>query len=286
MTTGSMAGCLLTYQTQNLTAGKNTTMRISKVKMLNVEMDNLTMDELLQRFDKGLLVTPNIDHLIKLQKDREFYLCYQQAAFTVCDSRILFLLSKILFPGTALRAQVTGSDFFPAFCDYHSRLQGDARVFLLGGTDESVEKAKNKINSRTQSNIIVGAYSPPFGFEKSTEETQKIIDLIQASGANTLAIGVGAPKQEKWVCAHREKMPHVTRFLAVGATIEFESGNLKRAPKWMTRLGLEWLFRLSQEPKRLAKRYLLEDVPIFWLLLKQKLGFYKNPWENLSPPPQ
>ena len=250
----------------------------TKVKMLNVEMDNLTTEELLQQFHQGLLVTPNIDHLIKLQKDRDFYLCYQQAAFTVCDSRILYLISRILFPGSALRAQITGSDFFPAFCHYHSLRANGAKVFLLGGTDESVLAAKNKINQKNNSQIIVGTYSPPFGFEISKEETTKIIQLIRKSGADTLAIGVGAPKQEKWICAHKEAMPEIKRFMAIGATIEFESGNLQRAPKWMTRVGMEWLFRLLQEPKRLAKRYLVEDMPVFFLLVKQRLGIYRDPW--------
>ena len=135
-----------------------------------------------------------------------------------------------------------------------------------------------KINQRTSSNIVVGGYSPPFGFEKSAEETQKIIEQIRASGANTLAVGVGAPKQEKWIEAHRAGMPEIKRFLAIGATIEFESGNLSRAPKWMTKFGLEWLYRLGQEPKRLTKRYLQEDMPIFILLLKQRFGSYRNPW--------
>lgn len=257
---------------------RSANMTSSKVRMLNVEMDNLTMDELLEQYQQGLLVTPNIDHLIKLQKDRDFYLCYKQAAYTVCDSRILYLLSRILFPANPLRAQITGSDFFPAFCEYHAKKQTGASVFLLGGTDESVLVAKDKINARTNSQIVVGAYSPPFGFEKSEAETNKIIELIRNSGADTLAIGVGAPKQEKWVCAHREKMPEINRYLAIGATIEFESGNLQRSPKWMTQVGLEWLFRLSQEPKRLAKRYLVEDMPVFFLLVKQRMGIYEDPW--------
>ena len=251
----------------------------SKVRLLNVDIDNLTVDELLEKYRKGILFTPNIDHLIKLQKDASFYACYQQADFVVCDSRILFVLSKLLFPKQALKAQITGSDFFPAFCLHH-RQNSDVRIFLLGGTEQSVEIAREKINQRTASHIVVGAYSPPFGFEKSAEETQKIVELITRSGANTLAVGVGAPKQEKWICQQRDKLPTITRYLAIGATIEFESGNLQRAPKWMTTAGLEWLYRLLQEPKRLAKRYLVEDLPIFVLLLKQRLGTYKNPWSN------
>lgn len=249
----------------------------AKVRLLNVDIDNLTSQELLEKYHQGILFTPNIDHLIKLQKDVSFYSCYRQADFVVCDSRILFMLSKILFPKNPLRAQITGSDFFPAFCQYHSR-NSEVRVFLLGGTQQSVVAARDKINQRADRHIVVGAYSPPFGFERSPEETAKIIEQIKQSGANTLAVGVGAPKQEKWICTNRSKMPLVTRYLAVGATIEFESGNLQRAPRWMTKFGLEWLYRLTQEPKRLARRYFIDDMPVFFLLLKQRLGVYKNPW--------
>jgi N-acetylglucosaminyldiphosphoundecaprenol N-acetyl-beta-D-mannosaminyltransferase len=249
-----------------------------KIRLLNIEIDNLTRSELLEKFRSGVLLTPNVDHLIKLQKDKAFYECYLQADFRVCDSRILFLLSKWLFADHPLRDQITGSDFFPAFCHYHSSRNTDVSIFLLGGTEQSVLQAQHNINQKTNSSIIVGAYSPPFGFEKSANETQKILSLIRSSGANALAVGVGAPKQEKWLFAHRQHLPSITRYLAIGATIEFESGNLERAPKWMTHIGLEWLYRLLREPKRLAKRYLVDDIPIFYLLLKQKLGIYKNPW--------
>src|SRR5690606_18277209 len=109
----------------------------SKTRILNIDIDNLTTDELLESFDEGILVTPNIDHLIKLQKDEEFYECYQQAAYTVCDSRIIYLLSKIFSRREPLRAQITGSDFFPAFCDYHAERRDKTSVFLLGGTEHS-----------------------------------------------------------------------------------------------------------------------------------------------------
>lgn len=250
-----------------------------KVKILNVEFDNITCQELLQKFDEGILVTPNIDHMMKLQHHERFYHCYQQARFAVCDSRIIFLLTKLMFPKTALKEQITGSDFFPAFCRYHAAKSSDVRIFLLGGSTESVAIAAQNINRKTNSNIVTGYYSPPFGFERSEQENAKIFEAIKASGANCLAVGVGAPKQELWICEHKHAMPDVKKYLAIGATIEFESGNLRRAPAWMTRLGLEWLYRMSQEPKRLGRRYLIEDVPFFLLLLKQRLGLYKNPWQ-------
>lgn len=250
------------------------------VDILNARIDNLTTEELLEKLESGLLVTPNIDHLIKLQKDKAFYDCYQQASYVVCDSRIIYLLSKLLFPKNSLRAQITGSDFFPRFCAYHSQKQGQQGIFLLGGTDTSVQQAAENINHKNQYPIVVGAYSPPFGFERSELETNQIIDRINHSEATVLAVGVGAPKQELWICTHRHRFTHVKIFMAIGATIEFESGNLTRAPKWMTKVGLEWLYRLGQEPGRLAKRYLVEDMPFLWLLIKQRLGLYRNPWQE------
>lgn len=254
-------------------------MHTSSITILNVEFNNLTLAELLEAFNDGVLMTPNIDHLMKLQSNRAFFECYKTADFRVCDSRIIFLLQKIFNPQNALKEQITGSDFFPAFCNFHSQQQNQTRIFLLGGSDESVIKAANNINQRAGFELVSGYYSPPFGFEKDSAENAKILDLITRSGADTLAVGVGAPKQEFWIKANQSLLPTVKRYMAIGATIEFESGDLNRAPKWMTKYGLEWAYRLSQEPKRLARRYLIEDLPFFYLFIKQRLGFYKSPWD-------
>jgi N-acetylglucosaminyldiphosphoundecaprenol N-acetyl-beta-D-mannosaminyltransferase len=256
---------------------------VETLPLLNVRVHNLTLDDLLVRFTAGVLVTPNIDHLMKLQHHEAFYRAYQAAEWRVCDSRVIYLLQRRLFAKTPLKAQIAGSDFFPAFCRYHAADfahsgQLSARIFLLGGTDESVVQAADAINHRHQAPLVVGTYSPPFGFEKDSAETDAIIARIMASGADTLAIGVGAPKQELWLHTHRHRLVGVKRFMAIGATIEFESGRLKRAPKWMTRCGIEWAYRLNQEPKRLARRYLLEDMPFFYLFLKQRLGLYRDPF--------
>ncbi|MEM7726985.1 MAG: WecB/TagA/CpsF family glycosyltransferase, partial [Cyanobacteria bacterium P01_A01_bin.45] len=101
---------------------------------------------------------------------------------------------------------------------------------------------------------------------------------INNTDATVLAIGVGAPKQELWIAKHREQLKKIKIFLAIGATINFEAGKVKRSPKWMSEIGFEWLYRLLSEPKRLWKRYLLDALPFFTLILKQKLQLYKNPW--------
>ena len=93
-----------------------------------------------------------------------------------------------------------------------------------------------------------------------------------------LAIGVGALKQEKWIYKYKNKLSNIKIFLAIGGTIDFEAGTIERAPKWMSHAGLEWLFRLSLEPKRLWRRYLVEDLPFTWLILKQKFNLYVSPF--------
>jgi exopolysaccharide biosynthesis WecB/TagA/CpsF family protein len=144
----------------------------------------------------------------------------------------------------------------------------------LGAGKGVASKAQNEINRKTGRNIIVASYSPPFGFEKDEEECQNIVNMINNSGATVLVIGVGAPKQEKWLYKYKSLLPHIKIFMALGATIDFEAGNLKRAPKWMSEVGLEWLFRIVCEPKRLWKRYLVDDLPFLILILKQKLNLY------------
>ena len=109
-------------------------------------------------------------------------------------------------------------------------------------------------------------------------EINDIISKINESGANVLVVGVGAPKQENWIVKYREKLTSIKIFMALGATIDFEAGTVNRAPIVFQKLALEWLYRIIKEPKRLWKRYLIDDMPFFWLVLKQKLKRYENPF--------
>lgn len=247
----------------------------SKVSILNVSIDNLSMTELLQQLKSGVVLTPNVDHLMKVQADSEFYRTYTQADYRVCDSQILMYASRFL--GTPLREKISGSDFFPAFCQFHQENLATS-IFLLGGAEGVAEKAKERINRKTGRDIIVQAHSPSFGFERNEQECQEIVELINQSKATVLAVGVGAPKQEKWIYKYKDQLTHIKIFLAIGATIDFEAGVVKRAPKWMSQIGMEWLFRIASDPQRLWKRYLMDDLPFFWLVLQQKLGLYTPPF--------
>jgi N-acetylglucosaminyldiphosphoundecaprenol N-acetyl-beta-D-mannosaminyltransferase len=238
------------------------------VNILNVEIDNLSMQEFLSQLDRGVVFTPNVDHLMKLQHDEAFVAAYRQADYRVCDSQVLLYAARFL--GDPIKAKISGSDLFPKFCEYHAHNEA-IKIFLLGGAEGIAEQAKTRINQRIGRKIIIAAHSPSFGFEKNPRECREIIQMIRQSSANVLVVGVGAPKQEIWITKHRHMLPTIDIFLAVGAAIDFEAGNKPRSPEWMSELGIEWIHRLMSEPQRLWKRYLIEDMPFFTLLFQQKL---------------
>lgn len=246
-------------------------------RILNVDILSITKDCLLEKLKKGVLVTPNVDHLVKLQRDREFYGVYQKAEWVVCDSKILYLLSKLL--KRPLPEAIPGSSFFTSYYMYHKD-DPDCRIFLLGAKEGIAAKAMQRINEKVGRRIIVGAHSPSFGFEKNEKECEELIDIINKTGANVLLVGVGAPKQEKWIMKYRDRMPGVDLFMALGATIDFEAGTLKRAPAIWQKIGMEWLYRCMKEPKRLFKRYFVDDMQFFYYFTKQLLGMYKDPFKN------
>ena len=252
---------------------------MKRVNILNAAIDNLSKQELLEKLSQqgGIVVTPNVDHLMKLQKDLEFYNAYQKSHYRVCDSKILMYASKFL--GEPLQEKISGSDFFPEFYQYNKNNE-NIKIFLLGAAEGVAKKAGEKINEKVGRQIVVSSYSPPFGFDQDEEECRKIVDIINRSGATVLAIGVGAPKQEKWILRYKEQLKNIKIYLAIGATIDFEAGNKPRSPKWMSDMGIEWLHRLISEPRRLWKRYLIEDLPFLWLVIKQKLKLYKSPFLN------
>lgn len=247
------------------------------IQLLNIHIQSIKQMELLQQLKKGVLITPNVDHLVKLQKDEEFYNVYQQAEWIICDSKILFLLSKLL--KNSLPEAIPGSSFFTAFYEYHKN-NPNCKIFLLGAAEGVAVKAMERINKKVGRNIIVGAHSPSYGFEKKQDECEKLIQIVNESKANVLLVGVGAPKQEKWIMKYRNRMPEIDIFMALGATIDFEAGTLKRAPIFWQKIGMEWLYRCLKEPKRLFKRYFIDDMQFFYYFGKQLFGCYKNPFKR------
>lgn len=244
-------------------------------RILNVDILQITQKDLLASLDRGVLITPNVDHLVKLQRDAGFYDVYRKAEWVVCDSKILYLLSKLL--RSHLPEAIPGSSFFTAYYMHHKD-DADCRIFLLGAKEGIAAKAMERINGKVGRRIVVGAHSPSFGFEKHEQECDDIIGIVNKSGANVLLVGVGAPKQEKWIMKYRDRMPEVKLFMALGATIDFEAGTLKRAPMFWQKIGMEWLYRVLKEPRRLFRRYFVDDMQFFFYFAKQLLGLYKDPF--------
>ena len=238
-------------------------------------MDCITQEELLARLKKGVLITPNVDQIVKMQKDKEYYDIVQKAEWRICDSKILYLCLKIL--GTPLPETIPGSSFFPAFYEYHKN-DLSCKIFLLGAKDGVAQKAMERINVKMNRQIVVGAYSPSLGFETNREENEEIYNMINSCGANVVLVGLGCPKQEKWIDKHKAMMPNVSIWMALGATIDFEAGNIRRAPMIWRDLYLEWFYRFLQEPMRMSHRYFVKDPIFFWYFLKQLLGMYNSPW--------
>lgn len=252
---------------------------MSRIKILNVKIDNVTQEELLKQLKKGVLITPNVDQMVKLQQDEDFYRIVRDAEWVVCDSKILYLCSQLTkFP---LKEAIPGSSFFTQFYEYH-REDENCKIFLLGAMDGVAQKAMECVNEKMGRKMIVGAYSPSFGFEKKQEENQQIYQMINDSEANVVLVGVGCPKQEKWIDAHKAQMPNVDIWMALGATIDFEAGNVKRAPMIWRKLYMEWFYRFLQEPNRMYKRYFVDDPKFFWYFAKQLLGLYKNPFDEMN----
>ena len=142
-------------------------------------------------------------------------------------------------------------------------------VGFYGGTVETLEQLTTLFEKKYPELKIAYSYSPPFR-SMTAEEDEAIIRTVNASGTQILFVGLGCPKQERWMAAHRDKIQAV--MLGVGAAFDFYAGNKRQAPLWMQRNGLEWLFRFSQEPTRLWRRYLYHNPRFIVLAIMQLTG--------------
>lgn len=253
-----------------------------KINICNVIIDNLSMEEairsieaLVKKKKPAIVVTPNIDHIIKLQKDTNFREIYKNASLVLADGMPLLWAARFL--GGSLKEKVSGSDLFLKLCELAA--EKGHRLFFLGGRPGAALKASEILKDKYPNIQIIGTYSPPFDFENDKAENDKVVRMIKNAKPDILFVGLGAPKQEKWIYKHRNEY-QVPVSIGIGASFEFVAGIVKRAPVWMQKAGLEWLWRLIQEPKRLWKRYLVDDMKFFWLVFKQKLNQIKNPAEN------
>lgn len=245
---------------------------MEKQPLLNTCINNLTMPETIDKIEKMIssknksyVVAVNVDVIMKIENDPYLKEIVDNADMVLVDGKPLVWISKIY--GRPLKAKISGSDLVPLLCDVAA--QKGYSIFIIGGKDGIAEQAQKRLESRLPNIKIVGTYAPPMGFEKDEEELNKINSMISKAKPDLLIACFGCPKQEKWIYENINKYDAKVSICA-GATVDFLAGNVKRAPRWMSEHGLEWFYRFLQEPKRMFKRYFVDDVKILKLINKYR----------------
>jgi N-acetylglucosaminyldiphosphoundecaprenol N-acetyl-beta-D-mannosaminyltransferase len=232
---------------------------IPPIALLGVPFDKLTMNGALERIERMIVgrqphyvVTANADFLVQARRDVELRRILREAHLVLCDGTPLLWASRLL--GNPLPERVAGSDLAPLLIERAA--QKGYRLFLLGASPEANAQAVERLKKRHPTLNIVGNHSPAFQPLLQMDHAE-IKRRISAARPDLLFVSLGCPKQEKWIAMHYHALG-VPVTIGVGATIDFLAGRVKRAPRWMQRAGLEWAFRLLQEPRRLFKRYLAD----------------------------
>lgn len=240
---------------------------MTHISFAGIRIDNLTMlevideiEKLIRKEDSSYVVTPNAAHIVLVQKDKEFKGVYNYASLVLSDSIPLIWAAKIL--GFPLKERITGTDLLFSLSNLSS--QNNYKIFLLGARKQIIEKATENLRRKFLNLQIVGSCNGYFNDDK------KIIEKINKVQPDVLFIGMGFPKQEKWIHKYINQLD-IKVAICIGGVFDVIAGKTKRAPKWMQKCGLEWFFRLCQEPGRLWRRYLIGNTIFLYLVLKEFL---------------
>jgi N-acetylglucosaminyldiphosphoundecaprenol N-acetyl-beta-D-mannosaminyltransferase len=256
------------------------------VRIAGVEIDALSRDaavaavlELVGRGTAELVVTPNVDHIVLLERDSEFARAYETAALRFADGAPIVALSRLL--RTPLPERVTGVDLTVALlgeCERQHR-----SVYFLGGEAAVLEQAVARIRASYPELRVVGSAAPNVDLDHPTVEEQQVLEGCRAASPDLLFVFLGTPKQEKWFVRRAPQLPP-TVVLAVGGTVDFLAGAKQRAPTWVQSIGFEWLWRLSLEPGRLFRRYVVQDSR-FVVIAARALSrrYVHTPWSRSGP---
>jgi N-acetylglucosaminyldiphosphoundecaprenol N-acetyl-beta-D-mannosaminyltransferase len=235
-------------------------MRSSRVRIGEVDVDSVTLGgaldtiaELIAGKEGGAVFTPNVDHVVKAEKHAAFRDAYSRADLCLADGMPIVWASRLL--GSPLPEKVSGSDLVLPL----ARLAVDRQwcVYLLGGGAGVAADAGEKM-ARELGVRLVGTDAPAVDADGGSDTADATLDRIRAAHPDLLLVAFGAPKQELWIDRFRGDIAPAVA-IAVGGSLDFYTGRVSRAPSWMSRTGLEWLFRLIQEPRRMWRRYLIED---------------------------
>ncbi len=244
------------------------------VDLAGVHFDPLAEQEVIARVVAelsggrgGQIVTPNVDILHRVVRDPELKGHLAASEIVVADGKPLIWASRLA--GDPLPARVPGSDLIWSLSA--AMAEAGRSVYLLGGEPGTAERADEVLRERLPDLKRAGHLSPSIGFDARPEEYDEVCDEVAGAAPDLVFVGFGFPKQERVIARLRPRLPH-TWFLGCGAAIGFVAGVQSRAPGWMQDSGLEWVHRLRLEPRRLMRRYLVDDLPFAVRLLAGSAG--------------
>lgn len=224
------------------------------------------VDQRIAANEPGFIVTPNVNIVCTFHRNKTFSQAYCRAFLWLPDGKPLIWLARLL--GTRLGQKLSGSDMVPSL-SAHAAAHGYP-VYFFGGLPGSAEIAAQRLRQRHPHLQVAGVDCPPWGFEHDPEQNAQAIQKVRDSGAKICFVALGCPKQEIWMATHMHELG-VPVCMGVGAALDFMSGKVRRAPRWVQQCGLEWVWRLAQEPRRLWRRYLVEDMMILPLFFRELL---------------
>ncbi|XAL98745.1 WecB/TagA/CpsF family glycosyltransferase [Phycisphaeraceae bacterium D3-23] len=204
----------------------------------------------------GWVITANLDHARRARVDDEYRDMLREAELVVADGAPIIWASKL--QGAALPERVAGSSMVEPLARVAA--QRGLSIFLMGGTPGTAQEAGDLLVERYPGLKIAGVSCPPMGFEKDAAEMSQIREDLSRTKPDLIYVALGSPKQERLIRVLRGDFPDAW-WLGIGISLSFLTGEVQRAPSYIQRLGLEWLHRLVQEPRRLAKRYLVHGLP-------------------------
>lgn len=238
---------------------------------VNLEDYNSAIDKVEEhingRYSTGYVTLMSANNLVNAQRDEFFKGIGNETYLSLPDGISLVWIARSK-GSKKIRINTRGTDFMYKL--FERTFQKGYKHFFYGGKEGVAEQLKKVFENKFSGVKIVGTYCPAFR-KLTEEEDEKVCEMINSSGADIVWVGLSTPKQEYWMYEHKNKL-NVSLMMGVGAAFDFHTGNAKEAPGWMQSNGLEWIYRLFTEPRRLWKRYLIGNSLLIWWLVKEKFG--------------
>jgi N-acetylglucosaminyldiphosphoundecaprenol N-acetyl-beta-D-mannosaminyltransferase len=238
-----------------------------RITMMGCQVDNLSMEETLVKVEEFIRsgqphqhVVVNVDKLVKASRDPDLRRIINECALINVDGMPVVWASRLL--GKPLKERVAGVDLFEALMQRAG--EKGWRVFLLGARDEVVQAVRSTYERKYPRLVVAGCRD---GYFSDAQEAQ-VAEQVRASRADLLFVAISSPKKEQFLGRWQGAM-QVPFAMGVGGTFDVAIGRVRRAPRWMQKAGLEWFFRFLQEPRRMFRRYFIDDMAFIWLLIKE-----------------